>query len=52
MTYKLQSEDLDIVTGCERVSDLLRAVQALRCELKFEEFGEITLAKCQSMNIE
>ena len=52
MSDKLQSEDLDIVTGCERVTDLLRAVQALRCELKFEEFWEITLTKCQCMNIE
>ena len=48
---KLQSEDLDIVTGCERVADLLSAIQALRCEAKFEEFWETTLAKCRSLNI-
>ena len=48
---KLQSEDLDIVTGCERVADLLSAIQALRCEAKFEGFWESTLAKCRSLNI-
>ena len=52
MSDKLQSADLDIVTGCERVTDLLSAVQALRCEPKFKEFWEFTLAKCQSMKIE
>ena len=44
---KLQSEDLDIFTGCDRVFDLLSAVQAVQCEPKFEEFWEITLVKCQ-----
>ena len=44
---KLQSEDLDNVTGCERVADLLSAIQALRCEA----FWETTLAKCRSLNI-
>jgi hypothetical protein len=49
---KLQSEDLDVVTGCERVADLLSTVQALRCEPKFEEFWETTVTKCRSLNIE
>ena len=51
MSDKLQSEDLNVVTGCERVADLLNTVQALRCEPKFEEFWETTLNKCRSLNI-
>ena len=31
---------------------LIHFINILRYELKFEEFSEITLAKCQSMNIE
>lgn len=49
---KLQSEDLDVVTGCERVADLLNTVRALRCEQKFEEFWTTTLEKCHRLNIE
>ena len=33
---KLQLEDLDVVTGCERVIDLLVTIQAHRCEAKFD----------------
>ena len=49
---KLQSEDLDVVTGCERVTDLLVTIKALRCEAKFDEFWETTLKKCRSLSIE
>ena len=35
---KLQSEGLDVVSG-ERVTDLLTAVKALRCDVKFEDSG-------------
>lgn len=39
---KLQSEDLDVVSGCERVADLLVAIRALRCvKRNFNNFGKI-----------
>ncbi|CAB4031166.1 zinc finger MYM-type 1-like, partial [Paramuricea clavata] len=49
---KLQSEDLDVVTGCERVTDLLASIRALQCEPKFEAFWESTLQKCRILSIE
>ncbi|CAB4036972.1 zinc finger MYM-type 1-like [Paramuricea clavata] len=30
---KVQSEGLDVVSGCERVADLLTAIKALRCDV-------------------
>ena len=48
---KLQSEGLDVVSGCERVTDLLTAVKALRCDVKFEEFWVATLEKCAKLGI-
>ena len=41
---KLQSEDLDVVTGCERVTDLFVTIKALR--------WETTLKKCRSLSVE
>ena len=35
---KLQSEDLDVVSGCDRVEDLLIAIEELRTEDKFKTF--------------
>ena len=49
---KLQSEDLDVVSGCERVADLLTAVKALRCDVKFEDFWLATLERCAKLGIE
>ena len=48
---KLQSEDLDVVSGCERVTDLLTAVKDLRCDVKFEQFWVATLEKCAKLGI-
>ena len=52
MSDKLQSKDLDVVTGCERVADLLEAIKELRSEEKFESFGEATIARCDHLGIE
>ena len=49
---KLQSECLDVVTGCDRVADLLTAIKALRCDVKFEDFWVATLKKCAKLGIE
>ena len=49
---KLQSEGLDVVTGCDRVADLLTAIKALRCDVKFEDFWVATLEKCAKLGIE
>ena len=48
---KLQSEDLDVVSGCKRVTDLLAAIKVLRCEAKFEAFWESTLERCRELEI-
>ncbi len=48
---KLQSEDLDVVSGCERVADLLAAIKVLRCEAKFDSFWKSTLDKCCELGI-
>ena len=48
---KLQSEDLDVVSGCERVADLLAAIKVLRCEAKFQSFWESTLERCYVLGI-
>lgn len=48
---KLQTEGLDVVSGCERVADLLTAVKALRCDVKFEVFWVATLEKCAKLGI-
>ena len=48
---KLQSEDLDVVSGCGRVTDLLAAMKVLRCEAKFESFWESTLERCCVLGI-
>ena len=48
---KLQSEDLDVVSGCERVADLLAAIKVLRCEAKFESFWKSTVDKCCELGI-
>ena len=48
---KLQSEDLDVVSGCERVTDLLAAIKVLRCEAKFESFWKSTLERCCELGI-
>ena len=49
---KLQSEGLDVVSGCERVADLLTAIKALRCDVKFEDFWLATLERCAKLGIE
>ena len=43
---KLQSEDLDVVSGC-----LLAAIKVLRCEAKFESFWKSTLERCCELGI-
>ena len=48
---KLQSEDLDVVSGCKRVADLLAAIKVLRCEAKFQSFWESTLERCCVLGI-
>ena len=48
---KLQSEDLDVVTGCERVADLLTTVRGLRCEKEFDAFWANSLTRCHDLNI-
>ncbi|CAB4018532.1 zinc finger MYM-type 1-like [Paramuricea clavata] len=49
---KLQSESLDVVSGCERVADLLTAIKALRCDVKFKDFWLATLERCAKLGIE
>ncbi|CAB3977293.1 Hypothetical predicted protein [Paramuricea clavata] len=49
---KLKSEDLDVLTGCERVTDLLTSVTTLRCEPKFEAFWKSTFQKCRILSTE
>ena len=46
---KLQSEGLDVVSGGERVADLLTAIKALRCDVKFEDFWLATLERCRKI---
>ena len=48
---KLQSEDLDVVTGCERVADLLTTLRGLRCEKEFDAFWANSLTRCHDLNI-
>ena len=38
--------------GCERVADLLTAIKALRCDVKFEDFWLATLERCAKLGIE
>ena len=49
---KLQSEDLDVVSGCDRVEDLLVAIEELRTEDKFKTFWNATVETCEELNIE
>ena len=49
---KLQSEGLDLVSGCEGVADLLTAIKALRCNVKFEDFCVATLENCAKLGME
>ena len=37
--------------GCERVTNLLAALKAVRCDVKFEEFWVATLEKCTKLEI-
>ena len=48
---KLQSEDLDVVTGCERVADLLTTLRGLRCEKEFDAFWANSITRCHDLNI-
>ena len=49
---KLQSEDLDVVSGCDRVEDLLVAIEELRTEDKSKTFWIATVETCEELNIE
>ncbi|CAB3985113.1 zinc finger MYM-type 1-like [Paramuricea clavata] len=49
---KLQSEDLDVVSGCDRVEDLLVAIEELRTDDKFKTFWIATVETCEELNIE
>ena len=48
---KLQSEDLDDVSGCERVTDHLAAIKVLQCAAKFESFWKSTLERWCELGI-
>jgi hypothetical protein len=48
---KLQSENLDVVSGCERVIDLPAAIKVLLCEAKFELFWKSILERCCELGI-
>eukprot|EP00794_Sanderia_malayensis_P018410 gene18410-20265_t len=48
---KLQTEDLDVVTGCERVADLNSAITELRNDAKFELFWQEATRKCKRLDI-
>jgi hypothetical protein len=48
---KLQSEDLDVVNGCERVADLLTTLRGLRCEKEFDAFWANSITRCHDLNI-
>ncbi len=52
MSDKLQSKYLDVVTGCERVADLLEAIKELRSEEKFESFWQAAIARCEQLGID
>ncbi|XP_063592549.1 zinc finger MYM-type protein 1-like [Penaeus indicus] len=47
---KLQTEDLDVVTGCERVADLNSAITELRNDAKFELFWQEATRKCKRLD--
>lgn len=49
---KLQTKDLDVVTGCERVADLLEAIKGLRNEERFESFWQEAMTKSDQLGIE
>ena len=49
---KLQTKDLDVVTGCERVADLQEAIKELRSENKFESFWQEAITRCDQLGIE
>ena len=51
VSNKLPSQDLDVVSGCERVAFLLAAFKVLRCEAKFQSFWESTLERCCVLEI-
>ena len=48
---KLQSEDLDIITGCDRIEDLLVAVKEMRNETCFERFWDKSTETCHQLKI-
>ena len=47
----LQKEDLDVVTGCDRVEDLLVALRMMRNEEKFQKFWTDARGKCEKLGI-
>eukprot|EP00794_Sanderia_malayensis_P002119 gene2119-2404_t len=47
----LETEDLDVVMGCERVADLNSAITELRNDTKFELFWEEATRKCKRLDI-
>ena len=49
---KMQTKDLDIVTGCETVADLLKAIKELRNEERFESFWQQAMTKSDQLGIE
>ena len=49
---KLQSTDLDVVSGCDRVEDLVTTIGQLRCEKEFEQFWNVTVEKCEDLDIQ
>lgn len=48
---RLQSDDLDIVTGCDRVKDLLVAIKEMRNETCFGCFWDKSTETCDQLNI-
>ena len=46
----LQKEDLDVVTGCDRVEDLLVALR-MRSEEDFQKFWKNAREKCEKLGI-
>ncbi len=48
---KLQTKDLNVVSGYDRITDLLSSVKELRQEKKFEEFLELAVKRSNDMGI-